>query len=128
LRQLEDRRRLELSNDHLLQRFDRLEIVRCDFSLRDGEIELCLNAEHQIDHVHRRQSGIDQERFHTNLGLDRVVLEDRPDDSKDPILNIEIGWLHFGFIPCGGAVGLVGTNLNAIYILEDARIIASFDA
>src|SRR5581483_4465888 len=45
----------KLAGDHALQRHDRLEILRRDLGLRNGEIELGFDAEHQIDNVHRGQ-------------------------------------------------------------------------
>ena len=51
---------LQLTGDHRLQRFDRLEIFRCDRVLRNREIESSLDRQHQVDHVHRRQPDIDQ--------------------------------------------------------------------
>ena len=83
-----------LIDDHLLQRIDRLEILRRDFRLRNREIELGFHTEHQVDHIHRRQSDIHQQRFRIDLGRDRVLREDRLDDSKDPVFYIVNG-VHF---------------------------------
>src|SRR5271169_1792017 len=91
--------KLQLSEDHPLQRFDRLEILRRDLRLRDREIEFRLHAKHQIDHVHRRQSDVHQQRFRSQLGRDRILFEDRLDESKDAVLNIGIDGLHLQLPP-----------------------------
>ena len=83
-----------LIDDHLLQRFHGLEILRGDFRLRDREIELGFHTEHQVDHIHRRQSDVHKQRFRIDLGRDRVLREDRLDESKDPVFHIVNG-VHF---------------------------------
>src|SRR5690348_17856126 len=61
--QLRRLRSAKLACDHELQGRDRLEILRRDLVLRDGEIELGFDTEHQIDHVHRGQPDVDQRRI-----------------------------------------------------------------
>ena len=83
-----------LIDDHVLQRIDRLEILRRDFRLRNREIELGFHTEHQVDHIHRRQADVHQQRLRIDLGRDRVLREDRLDESKDPVFHIVNG-VHF---------------------------------
>ena len=75
-------------NDHPFQRFDRLEILRRDLGLRNREVEFGFDREHQVDHVHRGQPDIHQPRFGSDVGCDRVLLEDRLDEGKDTVLNV----------------------------------------
>jgi len=74
--------RRELSDNEPAQGVDRLEIFRRDFRLRNSEIELGLDGEHQIDHVHRRQSDIDQQRLRIEIGYDCVLVKDGADQSE----------------------------------------------
>lgn len=52
------RAHLGLLQYHPLDRVDGLKVLRRDIGLRNGQIEFGLDLEHQLDHVHRRQSGI----------------------------------------------------------------------
>jgi hypothetical protein len=88
------RPQFELGSDHPFQRFNRLEILRRNLGLRDCEIEFRFHAEHQIDHIHRRQPDIHQSRFRINLDGNRVLFEDRLDENQDPVLNVGIKSLH----------------------------------
>ena len=72
---------------HHLQRLHRLEILGRDLGLRKGEIELGFDLEHQLDHIHRAQSDIYQPRLRVEIGGDRVLLEDTPDDGKNAVLD-----------------------------------------
>ena len=87
------------------QRFDRLEILRRDLGLRNREIELGFDAEHQIDHVHRGQPDIHQPRVRIELHGNRILLEDRLDQRKDPALNVGVKGLHRDFPFCRRAIG-----------------------
>src|SRR5580700_9863972 len=84
----------KLAGDHALQGRDRLEILRRDLVLRNGEIELGFDAEHQIDHVHRGQPDIDQRRIRRHLGGNRVLLEDTLHQDRDPVSNVGIKAWH----------------------------------
>src|ERR1700730_1092195 len=84
----------KLAGDHALKRGDRLEILRRDLVLRNGEIELGIDAEHQIDHVHRGQSDIDQRRIRGHLGGNRILLEDSLHQDHDPVTNVDIKAWH----------------------------------
>jgi hypothetical protein len=86
----------------MLQRRNGSEVFRSDHGLRNREIELSLNAEHQVDHVHRRQADIDQERFRVNFGGDRVLDQDRSHECNNPVPNIGVAAWHFQFIADGG--------------------------
>lgn len=81
---------LELNKDHFPQRFDGLEILRSDFSLRDREVKLSFNVKHKLDHIYGVQSNIDQVTSRINFGRDRVLREDRPDERDNSILNVSI--------------------------------------
>jgi hypothetical protein len=67
----------ELACDQALQRCDRLEILRRDLILRDHEIELGFDTEHQIDHVHRGETDVHQQRAGSDFGGNRILFEDR---------------------------------------------------
>jgi hypothetical protein len=88
--QLGRRPRLQLIDDHQLQRFDRLEILRRDFSLRNRKIKFSFDTEHQVDHVHRCQPDIHKPRFRENFRYNRILIEDCLDESKDPVLNVDV--------------------------------------
>ena len=64
---------LELAFNHPLERFDRLKIFRRDLVLWNCEVELGLHAEHQIDHVRRGQTDIDQTRARGDIGCDLIL-------------------------------------------------------
>jgi len=85
----------KLTDDQRLQRFDRLEIFGRDFRLWNGEIELRLDGEHQIDHVHRCQTDIHQQGCRVELGCDRILVENGFDESKQPALDVSVLGLHF---------------------------------
>ena len=91
----------QLTDNQPGQRFDRLKIFRRDLGLRDGEIKLGLDGEHQIDHVHRRQTDIHQQGCRLEIGGNRVLLEDGFDESEQPALDIANG-LHVRFLTCRG--------------------------
>jgi hypothetical protein len=102
---------LQLADDHRLKRVDRLKILRRDLRLRDRQIEFGFDAEHQIDHVHRRQPDIHQPRFRTDFCSNRVLLEDGLDQIKDPIPNVGVEALHLRLSTCRRVVGPSRTEL-----------------
>ena len=87
-------RLLQLARDHPFKRLNRLEIFRRDLVLGNREVEFSFNAQHQIDHVHRSQTDIDQPRIRRNLGIDRILHEDRLDQRNDAITDIGVKTLH----------------------------------
>src|ERR1700749_3449293 len=84
----------QLACDHALQGRDRLEILRRDLVLRDGEIELGFDAEHEVDHVHRGQPDVDQRCVRRHFGHKRILLEDSLHQGYDPIPNVGIKTWH----------------------------------
>jgi hypothetical protein len=101
---------LELIDDHQLQGFDRLEILWRYLGLRNREVEFGFDTKHQVDHVHRCQPDIHQMRFRTNFHGNRVLVEDRLDESKDTELNIGAKGFHLYFplvVVASDDVGLI---------------------
>ena len=103
-------RRLQLGDDHPLQRLDGLEILRRDLGLGNREVELGLDAEHQIDHVHRGQAGVDELRLRRDVGAERVLREDALHQLDDAISHVGIEGLHRQIpMSVGGRTGLTAT-------------------
>src|SRR5579871_3832925 len=89
----------QLTHDHPFKRLDRLEIFRRDLVLRNREVEFGFNAQHQIDHVHRGQTDIDEPGIGRNFRIDLILLKDRLDQRDDAIADIGVKTLHLQNLP-----------------------------
>src|SRR5690242_8015211 len=87
-------RRAKLSGHQAFKGGDRLEILRRDLVLRNGEVELGLDAEHEIDHVHRGQPDVDQMTIRGDCGGNLVLVENPLHQGHDPVPNIGIDAFH----------------------------------
>jgi hypothetical protein len=77
--------------------------------LWNREIELGFDSEHQVDHVHRGQTDIHEQRGRLKIGSNRILFEDGFDESKQSALDIASG-LHFDFSPVVSIPSLLAKN------------------
>src|SRR3569833_138309 len=105
--------RLQLFRDKLLQRLQGLEVLRRNQLLRNGEIELGLEPEHQIDHDHRHQSDNDQQRNRSDNRGDRILRENVAHQCRDPAANLTIDVLHAEPLPYCAKIPALFAEHNA---------------